>query len=100
MDQARELSLGAIEAAITAALATVAPEAKLNGPGTRLMGGGAVIDSIGFVNLLVSLEQLLPGNIDLAASYMDQPERADGESPFSTIGSLTSHISALIAQRP
>jgi acyl carrier protein len=100
MDQARVLTPDAIEAAITTALATIAPEAKLNGRDTRLLGAGAVIDSIGFVSLLVSLEQLLPGQIDLATSYMDQTEREDSENPFSTVGSLASYISAIVAPQP
>lgn len=99
MDHTKDASPGAIEAAITSALRTGAPDVKLNGASTRLMGAGAVIDSIGFVNLLVSLEAALPGGIDLAASYMQQSEVGDGDGPFSTIGSLTAHISSLIAQQ-
>jgi len=100
MDQARVPTPDAIAAAITTALATIAPAAKLNGRDTRLLGAGAVIDSIGFVSLLVSLEQMLPGQIDLATSYMDQTEGEDGENPFSTIGSLASYISAIVATQP
>ena len=100
MDSAKAGSPAAIETAITSALKTVAPDARLSGADTRLMGAGAVIDSIGFVNLLVSLEQALPGGIDLAASYMEQLDVADGEGPFSTIGALTTHISSLISRQP
>ena len=100
MDQARALTPDAVEAAITTALATIAPDAKLNGRDTRLLGAGAIIDSIGFVSLLVSLEQRLPGQIDLATSYMDQTEREDDENPFSTVGSLASYISAIVATQP
>jgi hypothetical protein len=39
-------------AGIATALATIAPEAKNVGPATRLMGSGAVVDSIGFASLL------------------------------------------------
>ena len=99
MDHTKDVSPVAIEAAITSALKTGAPDVKLNGASTRLMGAGAVIDSIGFVNLLVSLEAALPECIDLAASYMLQSEVGDGDGPFSTIGSLTAHISSLIAQQ-
>jgi hypothetical protein len=93
MDQARALTSGAIETAITTALAMIVPDAKLDGPATRLLGAGAVIDSVGFVSLLVSLEQQLPGPVDLASSFMNQP---DGENSFSTVGSLTRHIQALM----
>jgi len=94
MDQARQLTSGGIEAAITAMLAMIAPDARLDGPDTRLLGGGAVIDSVGFINLLVSLEQHLPAPVDLASSFMNQP---DGDNAFSTVGSLTRHILALTA---
>ena len=97
MDQARELTSGAIEAAITTALTRIAPAARIDGPDTRLLGDGAVIDSIGFVSLLVSLEEQLPGPLDLATAFVDQP---DGDSPFATVGSLTRHILVLRANHP
>ena len=95
MDQAREVTSGAIEAAITTALTRIAPAAKLNGPDTRLLGDAAVIDSVGFVSLLVSLEEEIPGPLDLATTFMDQP---DADGPFSSIGSLTRHILDLLAK--
>lgn len=94
---AREVTPGAIEAVITTALAKIAPAATIDGPDTRLLGDGAVVDSIGFVSLLVSLEEQLPGPVDLATAFMDQP---DGDSPFATVGSLTRHILVLLASHP
>ena len=99
MDRATDITPGAIEAAIATALATIAPEAKNVGPATRLMGSGAVVDSIGFVSLLVSLEQLLPGRVDLASSYMEQPDGDETANPFYAVGSLTSHIHELVKQQ-
>ena len=96
MDQA-ELTSGAIQAAITTALTRIAPAARIDGPDTRLLGDAAVIDSIGFVSLLVALEEQLPGPLDLATSFMDQP---DGDGPFATVGSLTRHVLTLLANRP
>ena len=98
MDRATDIT-PAIEAAITTALATIAPEAKNVGPTTRLMGSRAVVDSIGFVSLLVSLEQLLPVRVDLVSSYMKQPDGDEAGNPFDAVGSLTSHIRALVEQR-
>ena len=54
MDQARVLTPDAIAAAITTALATIAPAAKLNGRDTRLLGAGAVIIA-GVIGLAVAL---------------------------------------------
>ena len=98
MDRATDITPGAIEAIIATALATIAPEVRNVGPATRLMGSGAVVDSIGFISLLVSIEHLLPAGVDLASSYMEQPEGDEAGNPFYAVGSLTSHIHTLVKQ--
>ena len=99
MDGPADITAGAIETLIATALATIVPDAKNVGPATPLMGSGAIVDSIGFISLLVSLEQLLPVSVDLASSYMEQADGEETESPFHAVGSLASHIQALVTER-
>jgi hypothetical protein len=63
---------------------------------TPLMGQEAVIDSVGFVTLLVGIEQNLGGAVDLAAWFMAQGDRAPAENPFRTAGSLADHLHRLL----
>ena len=65
-----------IEAVIVATLAGIVPDAKAAGPSTPLIGEGAVVDSVGFINLLVALEGQLGGTVDLSTSFIER-----GDSP-------------------
>jgi acyl carrier protein len=60
---------------------------------TCLTGTQAVVDSVGLVNFLVTLEQSLGSRIDLADLYAGQSGQADGDTPFATVGSLADSIS-------
>jgi acyl carrier protein len=60
-----------------------------------LIGSQASLDSVGFINLLVALEQRLGGAIDLSASFMEQGDGEGPGNPFRTVGSLTRHIQDL-----
>jgi len=81
-------------------LTTVAP--NLSGPGaeTPLMGGQAVLDSVGFVTFLVTLEQNLDSAVDLVASFSEQGDVADQDHPYRTVGSLADHICRCLAATP
>lgn len=59
---------------------------------TPLIGQHAVLDSVGLITLLVSLEEKLHGAVDLAASFMSQEDPDAPEHPFRTISSLASHL--------
>ena len=61
-----------------------------------LFGANAVVDSIGFVNFLVSLEQALDQRVDLASVFMDQSEVDPADSPFRTVASLTDWITDML----
>ena len=71
MDRATDITPGAIEAAITTALATIAPEAKNVGPATRLMGSRAVVDSMEHVGA----HELERGRVDSLRMNVDDGER-------------------------
>lgn len=88
-----------IQATVVEALANIAPQATPIDADSRLMGSGAVIDSIGFVNLLVTLEQMLPCQVDLAASYMEHTDVDESQNPFQTVGRLVRHICQLSSEQ-
>ncbi len=78
-------------------VASVRPDAGTVGEQTHLVGSGAVLDSVGLVSLLISLEQRLGGTVDLASSLMDSAGIAEEKNPFRTVGSLADHIHQLNA---
>lgn len=85
--------------AVIEAVATVRPDADAVGQQTRLIGSGALLDSVGLVSLLINLEQRLDNAVDLASSFMTSANLAEEEHPFRTVGSLTEHIQQLLADR-
>lgn len=86
-----------LSALIVKTLGEVVPDlGRSAGPDTPLIGEGAVVDSVGFINLLVSIESSLGGDVDLSTSFMERGDLAVG-NPFRTVGSLASHIQELRA---
>jgi len=57
-----------------------------------LFGPNAVVDSVGFVNFLVNLEQALDQRVDLASVFMEQSEVDPADSPFRSVASLADWI--------
>jgi hypothetical protein len=84
---------------VTDSIEAVAPNLGVMTAESRLTGSGAVLDSIGFVTLLVSIEQNLNGRVDLAASFMAQGNPDSSENPFRTVGSLADHLQALLSSK-
>ena len=84
---------------VSAAVVAVAPGFGPIGAETHLIGEHAKLDSIGFVTLLVRLEQDLDTAVDLSSSFMDQGDVEESNHPFLTVGSLAEHILRLMAIR-
>jgi hypothetical protein len=78
-------------------LAAVSPDVGQVGADTHLMGSQAVLDSVGFVTFLVSLEQNLGGSVDLASAFIEQGNVDDTDHPFRTAGSVAEHIHRQLA---
>jgi acyl carrier protein len=78
-------------------LTLVVPTITVADADTSLMGSEAVVDSVGFVTLLVSLEQNLAGKVDLVSSFSALGDVAEKDHPFRTVNSLASHIQSLLA---
>lgn len=73
-------------------VATVAPTVGRVGAESPLIGGRAVLDSVGLVTLLVTLEQRLDNAVDLSALFMGQADPDAPENPFRTVASLADHL--------
>ncbi len=99
MGSTREVSNDEVQATVVEALATIAPQATDIDADSQLMGSVAIIDSVGFVNLLVTLEQMLPCQIDLAASYMEHTDADESQNPFQSVGKLVRHICQLTSEQ-
>jgi hypothetical protein len=86
-----------IESVIVDTLASIRPELPRPASSTTLIGEQAVVDSVGFITLLVAIEQNLDGAVDLSASFMEQSASDDAQNPFRTLGSLTDHICLMLS---
>jgi acyl carrier protein len=66
---------------------------------TRLIGKKAVLDSLGLVNLIISIEQQLGDDHDITITIADERAMSQEKSPFRTIGSLSEYICLLIEEQ-
>jgi len=82
-------------AAVVQSVLTVAPDARDVGSETRLVGSDAILDSVGFVTLLVALEQRLGDGIDLSTAFLSYDAVDEQHNPFRTVGSLAAYIGQL-----
>lgn len=86
--------------AVIDAVTTIRPDAAAAvSEQTRLVGDGALLDSVGLVSLLINLEQRLDNTVDLASSFMANASVAEEEHPFRTVGALAEHIHQLVAAK-
>ena len=90
-------SRDAIVSVIVDTVATVSPNTGNVDEATQLLGSCAILDSVGFITLLVTLEQNLRNTVDLSASFIEQGHFEETKNPFLTVGSLANHIHDLLA---
>jgi len=77
--------------------ADLPPERRLDvAPGTVLVGEGSNLESLDFVNLVVSLEQRIEAECGLEIGLSEDPELLDAGSPAHTLGSLSDHVAGLV----
>jgi acyl carrier protein len=77
----------------------VAPHIPVATEDTRLLGDGAVLDSVGFITLLVAIEQRLEGRVDLSTAFLESGAAPDDANPFRTVASLARHLEAASGRR-
>jgi acyl carrier protein len=85
--------------AVIDSVGVVSPDVGAVNAESHLLGPNAVVDSAGFVTLLIALEENLENAVDLSTSFLEQNDVEDAEHPFSTIGLLADHIIGLLSNR-
>jgi len=63
---------------------------------TIFVGDGSKLDSIGLVNLIVSVEQNIEDMFGLSLTLADEKALSQKKSPFRTVGSLVDYVELLI----
>ncbi len=92
---AEQLVIASLEEALTQA-GTSAP-APLDTE-TVLVGKDAVLDSLGVVSLIVEVEQRVLAEHGVAVTLANDKAMSQRNSPFRTVGLLTDHLLATIAE--
>lgn len=65
---------------------------------TRLVGGSAVLDSLGLVTLIVDLEQRVEDELGHALTLANERAMSRANSPFLSVRTLTEYIHGLIVE--
>lgn len=63
-----------------------------------IFGGKGYLDSLGLVNLLVSIEQNIEDEFDINLTIADERAMSQRNSPFRTIGTLVKYIELLLSE--
>ncbi len=63
---------------------------------TRLIGEGGRLDSIGLVDLILSVEQGINEAGGGALTIADEKAFSQAQSPFLSLGSLTDYVTSLV----
>ena len=75
------------------------PERRLDsGTDTVLLGSGSRLDSLGLVNLIMSIEQLIEERYGQAVTLADERALSQKSSPFRTVGTLTEYTAGLLQE--
>jgi hypothetical protein len=98
MNQTGRLSEDEIRRVVVESVKAVAPDAGPVGRDTYLAGSQAILDSVGFVTLLVDIEGRLGNSVDLSTSFLEQDGMDEASNPFRTVESLAAHIQRLASK--
>lgn len=66
--------------------------------GTRLLGEGGRLDSIGLVDLILSVEQKVQDAAGIGITVADEKAFSQEQSPFLTLDTLTDYVAALVQE--
>jgi D-alanine--poly(phosphoribitol) ligase subunit 2 len=69
-------------------------------PDAILFGESGSLDSLGLVNLIVSLEDEVQMCLGISILLADERAMSQRKSPFRTVASLTDYVCALIDETP
>ena len=65
-------------------------------PSAILLGEGGSLDSMGFVDLAMQLQEAVLDEYDVAVTVADEKMLENAEGPFKTIESLVEHVAGLL----
>ena len=65
-------------------------------PDLQLVGAQTSLDSLGFLNLIVAIENALQQELSLSISLSDSTELGDSDGPFRSLDSLADYILQLM----
>ena len=89
LEQAQQLVYRAIDALNE----QFPPDQQINkAPDTILVGEGGCLDSMGFVELAMQIQEIVLAECDLAISVADETLLGSANSPFRTVGRLVQHL--------
>jgi len=65
---------------------------------TKLFGRDSDLDSLGLVNLIVSVEENINDRFDVSISIVDEKALSQKNSPFKSVETLTDYLMQLLNQ--
>ena len=80
-------------------LASREAPAGVIGEETCLIGQGAVLDSLGLVNLILEVEQRLEADHSVTIILADERAMSQKNSPFRSVRSLTDYVCRLVEEQ-
>src|SRR5450432_289096 len=88
---------------VIASIQEVFAQTGMDAPGalteeTVLVGKDAVLDSLGVVSLIVEVEQRLETEHSVSVTLANDKAMSQRNSPFRTVGVLTDHVVAMVAE--
>lgn len=69
-------------------------------PDTVLLGEGGIVDSLGLVRLVLTVERQIEQDTGTALSLTDERAMSQRTSPFRSVGALTAYIATCLTERP
>lgn len=77
---------------------TRVPPPEVLSPETPLFGRDGLLDSLGLVTLIVSVEQAIEDRFGVRVSLADDRAMSQARSPFRTVGALADYAVRLIEE--
>ena len=62
---------------------------------TVIIGPAGRLDSLGIINFVVTLEELVSETVGAPVQLLNEADLANGDGPFQTVGTLTRFLEAM-----
>jgi acyl carrier protein len=97
----KQQAIEVVYSAIDALNEQLSPDRRLDKkPDTILLGSGGKVDSVGFINLIVLLEEKCQDKFGVPVCLTGEEVAMDDTSPFQNVGTLVEHICKLVEDQP